>query len=499
MFKKQKLNETENITSIKDILSTHIPRKTILRTIILILCLIIVLSAAIAAFKRTKTKLPSRGQQTLNAVWSTIGDPLISDDFWNINVMLIGYGGKNHPWWFLTDSIMVASFNPNTKAVTMISIPRDFYVNKDNVYFTRINALFPLKMNSTRDNKDETFEDSFHTSAQFLKDKVEEILWLDIPYFVGVSFEWFTQMIDHLGGIQVNVPETIIDNQFPDTNTKGYTPFKVKEGIQIFDGKTALKYARSRKTTSDFSRSYRQQQILSSIAKQAKKELWLTKLKKIEELYDILKESVITNITVKNALYASTFQDKIEHFFSYVFTYECSNSYKQMEPGCILYTPERAQFNGQAVLIPDGAYAGKLSNYQKTQNFSNIVTHYQGALIEKPSITIENGIDKTYAAKQWNRKSAKSDLLATKLVQNGIPIKNIKNADQPIEESIVYTYGNTYKDTIMALQLFLNFKHIPVSLTNQSGTSIEHDSDIHIVIGNNFIDQLNNKTHTILH
>gem|GEM_PF-897778 len=212
-----------------------------------------------------------------------------------------------------------------------------------------------------------------------------------------------------------------------------------------------------------------------------------------------MQETVITNISVKNALFASTFQEKIEHFFSYVFSYECFNTFQQMEPGCILYTPEREYFNGQAVLIPEGAHAGKISNYKKTQNFANLVTHYQGIAIEKPTITIENGIDKNYAVQQGSRKSGKSDLLATKLVQNAIPVENIKNAAETYEETTVYSYGNTYPESIKTLQLFLNFKHIPVPLTQEDGSIIDYESNIHIVLGNDFIDQLNNKTHTILH
>lgn len=57
---------------------------------------------------------------------------MIKDDFGNINVMIVGYGGESHAGGYLADSIMVASFNPKLGAVTMLSVPRDLYVYNAN-------------------------------------------------------------------------------------------------------------------------------------------------------------------------------------------------------------------------------------------------------------------------------------------------------------------------------------------------------------------------------
>ena len=76
-------------------------------------------------------------------------------------------------------------------------------------------------------------------------------------------------MVDALGGIDIDVPRAINDPYFPDERLVGYAPFNVKAGPQKMDGATALKYSRSRKTTSDFDRSERQQLVIDAIKKKA--------------------------------------------------------------------------------------------------------------------------------------------------------------------------------------------------------------------------------------
>ncbi|HCB51466.1 TPA: hypothetical protein DEP21_02725 [Patescibacteria group bacterium] len=70
--------------------------------------------------------------------------------------------------------------------------------------------------------------------------------------------------MDTLSGVTIDVPKTIHDTTYPDQNM-GYMTFHVNSGINTFDGKTALMYARSRHSTSDFDRSLRQQQIVQAV------------------------------------------------------------------------------------------------------------------------------------------------------------------------------------------------------------------------------------------
>jgi LCP family protein required for cell wall assembly len=82
--------------------------------------------------------------------------------------------------------------------------------------------------------------------------------------YVVVDFNAFTRVIDLIGGINVNVPYTINDPEYPDMNF-GYDPFYITAGWHQMDGATALKYARSRHGSDDIDRGQRQQQVLYAI------------------------------------------------------------------------------------------------------------------------------------------------------------------------------------------------------------------------------------------
>jgi polyisoprenyl-teichoic acid--peptidoglycan teichoic acid transferase len=92
-------------------------------------------------------------------------------------------------------------------------------------------------------------------------EKVTEITGIYLQYYAFVSFDGFVDFVDSLGGVTIDVPEALEDPYYPDINN-GFQTFRIGAGIQDLDGDMALKYARSRKTTSDFSRTLRQQQII---------------------------------------------------------------------------------------------------------------------------------------------------------------------------------------------------------------------------------------------
>lgn len=106
----------------------------------------------------------------------------------------------------------------------------------------------------------------------------------------------------------------------------------IPAGRQVFDGELALKYARSRKSTSDFSRSHRQQQIIEAIIAQTKNTISLTNIGKITSLYDRYTEMVDTNLSAQELLSLAQYKDTITHFASFVLHYECLQNYLTAEP-----------------------------------------------------------------------------------------------------------------------------------------------------------------------
>ena len=95
----------------------------------------------------------------------------------------------------------------------------------------------------------------------------------------------------------MDVPEDLVDTQYPDDNW-GYETFKVSKGKQVFNGRTALKYARSRHSTSDFDRSLRQQALIRSIKEKLLSLGTLSNPAKMKSLYGALSDHINTDAPV---------------------------------------------------------------------------------------------------------------------------------------------------------------------------------------------------------
>jgi LCP family protein required for cell wall assembly len=99
---------------------------------------------------------------------------------------------------------------------------------------------------------------------QLLKETVEDTLGYPVDYFVRMNFDGFRQVIDLIGGVDIEVPREIRDDLYPDENY-GYDPLYIPAGLQHMDGDLALKYARTRHIDSDYGRAGRQQQVLMAV------------------------------------------------------------------------------------------------------------------------------------------------------------------------------------------------------------------------------------------
>ena len=204
-----------------------------------------------------------------------------------INILLLGMGGANHPGGTLTDTVMVVSIDPNDKSLAMLSIPRDLYVPiAGKKQSTKINEIYSIGEKEKVGN-----------GPVLLKETTSKILDLPIHYYVVVDFYGFVKFVNEIGGVDVAVDKNLYDPYFPDANMQGYDPFYIKAGQQHLDGATALKYARSRETTSDFDRSARQQKIIAAVKEKCLKANFFANPKKILDLVQIIGDHVRTDFT----------------------------------------------------------------------------------------------------------------------------------------------------------------------------------------------------------
>ncbi|MEA3357548.1 MAG: LCP family protein [Patescibacteria group bacterium] len=192
-----------------------------------------------------------------------------------------------------TDTVIVATFNHNTNNITMISIPRDMWVEhpKHPGYSTKINGIYNLC---------EAVEDD--TGMECLKDVAETVSNLEIQYYGIIDIAGGVELIDTLGGVDVDIENTFTDYMFP-TATGGWEVVSFEEGTQHMDGETAMKFARSRHSMmnsegTDFARASRQQRLITAVKEKVLSMETYTNPIKIFDLIDSLGKSItVSEIT----------------------------------------------------------------------------------------------------------------------------------------------------------------------------------------------------------
>ena len=169
-----------------------------------------------------------------------------------VNILLLGFGAEGHEGPNLSDTIMVVSLDPKTKNTAMLSIPRDLYVKLPGVgqYATQYG-----KINAA----------NVYGGPDYAARVIQTVIGVPIHYYVVMDFSGFKQAVDAVGGVDINVPEAIYDSEYPCDNGRTVCGFKISAGQQHMNGTIALKYARSRKSTSDFDRAARQQQVIAAL------------------------------------------------------------------------------------------------------------------------------------------------------------------------------------------------------------------------------------------
>lgn len=260
-----------------------------------------------------------------------------------INILLIGIGGANHDGGYLADTIMLASLKPSTKQAALISIPRDLTVPFENGYWRKVNSIHAIA---------EARESGSGGPAMI--SNLSELLDTPIDYYLRLDFQGFIKIIDELGGIDVNVENTLNDYSYPilgqEDNPNYYSRFEhlyVEKGEQHMSGSLALKFARSRHAGggegSDFARARRQQLIISAAKEKLLSRGNLLKPMMVSRIISELNKNIKTNLDVWEILklwndYKGLNQDNI------------INKVYDDGPGGLLM-PSRGE-NGAYILIP---------------------------------------------------------------------------------------------------------------------------------------------------
>jgi LCP family protein required for cell wall assembly len=250
-----------------------------------------------------------------------------------INILLLAMRGANDPaGGTLADTIEVFSIEPKSNKTSLISLPRDLFVNNPAVgYKTKINAVYAYGE-----------QKSAGQGIAYMEQAVGEVAGIPIHYAVSINYDAFTKLIDAMGGVKITLSEPFeesvqfnqaqpCDSYFTvptgkyENKTKRYfsktaqmyktrvtksyplctvSPeklecggdFKLPAGTQTLNSTQALCYARSRETSNDFERAKRQQQIISAIKDTLLSAGTLTDFGKLNNILDSLGDNVKTDM-----------------------------------------------------------------------------------------------------------------------------------------------------------------------------------------------------------
>ena len=320
MGKKEKAKENNKKSKKKNKKSKGIGKRILIIILIILLAIILGYGCYFGYqyYKHTKN-MEGSNYDPLSATALGI-DPEKLKSVGRINILILGESGIGDGYK-LTDSIMIASYNPQTQQASLLSIPRDTYVGKKNKETATPNYLASYKMNSVYRNGEnipETIE------------CVNKLTGLDLDYYILVDTDAIIEIVDAIGGVTFNVP---IDMDYDDYNQDLH--IHLKAGEQLIDGAKAEQLLRFRHNQdgssypaeygdNDIGRMRTQREFIQVTAKQL---LRVENVTKVLNLMDIVFKNVKTNLDMET----------LKYYIPYIFKFNTSNIVSDTLPG----TPEK--------------------------------------------------------------------------------------------------------------------------------------------------------------
>lgn len=218
-----------------------------------------------------------------------------------VNMLFLGRGGTGHDGPDLTDTILLVSIDPVNKSTAMVSIPRDLWVQSAGSG-SKINAVFANAKYKAQNKYPKDVKKAEQAGINAIEQTVTSVLGVPIHYYAMVDFKAFQQAVDTVGGVDINVPETLTDYSMAWEN--GGNAVLAKKGPQHFDGKHALMYVRSRHGSArgDFDRAERQRLFITALSKKVLSAGTYTNPVKISQLLSAFGDHVTTDLSISDGL-----------------------------------------------------------------------------------------------------------------------------------------------------------------------------------------------------
>jgi LCP family protein required for cell wall assembly len=211
-----------------------------------------------------------------------------------VNILLLGSDQRPGTGGFRTDTILLLTLNPNDKTIHLTSFPRDLYVYIPGWTMQRINTALA------------------HGGFETLAMTFEYNLGVRPDHYILINFWSFVDVVNSLGGIDVNAAKDLSEY----VSGRGWVT--IPAGVNHMDGETALYYTRSRKSTNDFDRNRRQQEVLTALLDRL---MSLYTISKVPDLFKIYTENVTTDLKLNDVLplvpIAAKYNDpsQVQHYY----------------------------------------------------------------------------------------------------------------------------------------------------------------------------------------
>ena len=305
------------------------------KKVLLVIFLIIVAIVAYFIYNSIRIK----GEISLSGMMATAAghDENTRKNLGELQVLIMGVS-TDQAGVDLTDTIMVASYNPNSQRAVLLTIPKDSYTGKNTKRATaseKINAIYNL----TKD-------------PQETLDAVNDLTGLDIKYYMIVRTEALIELVDAIGPIEYNVP---IDMNYNDPTQDLHIQFK--KGLQEIDGEEAEELLRFRKNDdgtsfppeygdNDIGRMRNQREFITAVIDQT---VTAGNITKLGQILDIASRNLITNVDF----------NAIKDYLPYAVEFSTENLQTASLPGT---TPDLTTTNNVSIFVVDKEETEELIN-----------------------------------------------------------------------------------------------------------------------------------------
>lgn len=301
-----------------------------------------------------------------------------------VNILLLGIGGGSHDGPNLTDTIILANIDPKENKVTLVSIPRDLWMPDLTSANKKINGAYAYG-ESIRKGGGLTLAEAV----------VGKVTGQEISYAIRIDFSGFVKAVNIIDGLDIDIDNTFDDYEYPisgkEDDSCSYTDEDIREfsatspaeldiqekfkcrymhvhfdkGLNHMNGDQALEYVRSRHAigveSGDFARSKRQEKVINSFRDKVVSAQTLIDPGKLLNLYNIIKDSIDTNIK----------QDDFDDFIR--LAGKLKNA--KIQSAVIDIGDATTQRNGLLIedaILSDGLYLSALTPRMGNGNFSEI-------------------------------------------------------------------------------------------------------------------------------